>query len=154
MALNTVEDAHDALVAALAASEASAFDNVTPTRDAALPGEAVAASLNVVKNPQPAQVLGEQMGLGEDDVLVEYVQTFDVEWIVRENDEATRKARFAAGLVAMEAALYADRTLGGQAAGLNLGAVNYENHTLSGAPHTAACVVPVRVSLRGLSMLS
>lgn len=153
MAGNTTDDAHDALVAQLGAYASSAFPDAV-TRDKALAGDEVQASLNVLKSQQPPQVLGEQMGLGEDDVLVEYVQTFDVEWIVRAEVDADRLARFTQGLKDIAAALYADRSLGGQASGLNIGPPNYENHTLAGAPNTAAVLIPVRVSLRGTSMLS
>lgn len=154
MALNIVETAHNALVAALQASTADVFDGLTVTRDAVLPGDEVPAFLNVVRNPQPAQVLAEQLGLGEDAIVTEWVQVFDVEWIARANDETARVQAFSDGLVAIAAALHADRSLGGAAGGLVIGPPDYEDNRFSGAIDAKAAAIPVRVSLRGLSPIS
>lgn len=149
---NAVNDAHDALVLALnAEARGEGLEGFIAVRDATLPGEAVPKFLNVVLAPQPAQVLGEQMGLGEDAVLVEFVQPFDVELIVRDEDPVTRRATFTGALKDLASALLADRTLGGVASGLELAPANFENHTYAGAPYTAAAVIPVRVALRGLA---
>lgn len=150
----TVETAKAALTDALRNISAGSLALVRVAMDAGLPGPETPASCNVVLNPAPAQILAEQLGLGEDAIIVEWVQTFDIEWIVRDENEATRTERFTDGQAAIEAALYKDRTLGGAACGVNIGPPNYENHTIAGTPHTAACVIPVRVSLRGLSPLS
>jgi hypothetical protein len=127
------------------------FDGLPVNVDAALPEERVERFLNVVRSPEKAQILDEVLGLGEDDVVVEYAQIYHVEWIVQREDDARRAETFNAGLLDIQSGLYADRTLGGAARGLTIGVPNYENHIYAGAPHTSAVVIPVRVLLAGAS---
>lgn len=144
--MTAILDAHKAIVAALA----DVIDDVTAQRDADLPGDQVERFLNVVLPPNSTQVTAEQLGMGEDDVITEFVQTFHVEWIVREEGEDVRDTAFSDGQMAISAALLADRRLGGKARGLTIGVPNFASHTYAGAEHTCAVVIPVRVELRAV----
>lgn len=151
----------DALVLALS----RAIPDVTPTRDSALPQGASGrvAFMNVVLSGRPPEVQAEAMGLVEDESEIEYVQTFNVEWIVRDGDDVpedddiatvARRALFGRGLAAIDAAVRFDRTLGGLAHGLTVGPPQYDVNPLVGSPTTMACLVPVRAALRGTSLLA
>lgn len=107
--------------------------------------------LNVVRSPGVPRIIDEVLGLGEDDVVVEYAQTFHLEWIVTREDDAKREMLFQQGLKAIETALHADRTLGGVARGLMIGPPDFENHRLAFQEKTSAVVIPVRVLLAGAS---
>ncbi|MDP1738912.1 MAG: hypothetical protein Q8L23_15905 [Caulobacter sp.] len=148
----TVDLAHDALVALFQ----GALPDITPTRDRAIPrlDEGQFGFLNVVLSGQPPQVQAECMGLVEDEVEVEFVQTFNVEWIVRNVDDDARDALFGQGLRAIETAIRANLTLGGQALGMTIGPPVYETAVTAQSPATRAALVPVRVALRGVTMLS
>lgn len=152
-----VELVHTALVLQLG----RAVVPIVPTQDEALPiggldaeGAPVAAFMNIVKSGRPPQVLAEAMGLDEDETEIEYVQTYNVEWIVRAADPAERRALFARGLAGIAAAVAADRTIGGLAHGLMIGEPQYDVNPLVGSPDTLACLVPLRAALRGVSLLA
>lgn len=144
--------AMDAIVLGLA----RVIPDVTPMRDEALPQSGLVdrAFMNVVLSGRPPEVQAEAMGLEEDESEIEYVQTINVEWIVRLADPAARRALFARGLAAIDAMVRADRTLGGLARGLTIGPVQYDVNSLVGSPDTMACLVPLRVALRGTSLLA
>ena len=147
-----IDLAQDALVALLDV----ALTGVTATRDRALPqaDEGQYDFLNVVLAGKPPEIQAECMGLAEDLVEVEYVQTYNLEWIVRRPDDAEREAVFGAGLRAIETAVLSDLTLGGIARGMTLGPPVFEVNPMVFSPATRACLVPVRVALRGVTLLS
>lgn len=147
-----VDRVHDALLLQLG----RAIPDVIPTRDEALPvgGEDAVAFMNLVRSGRPPQVLAVAMGLDEDVTEIEYVQTFNVEWIVRDSDPVARRALFARGLAAIDAAVAADRTVAGLAHGLMIGEPQYDVNPLVGSPDTLACLVPLRAALRGRSLLA
>ena len=136
---------------AVALGGRDAFAELVVAVDAALPEERVERFLNVVRSPEKVVILDEVLGLGEDDIVVEYAQIYHIEWIVQREDDTRRAEIFNAGIKAVEAGLHADRTLGGAARGLTIGVPNFENHVYAGAPHTSAVVIPVRVLLAGAS---
>lgn len=123
-------------------------------RDAVLPEQLPRQWLNVVKSARPPEILSELMGLGEDEVTVDFVQTFQVEWITSGDDDDERRSRFGDGLEAIDTAIAVDRTLGGLARGCTLAPPDYEAHRLAGSPGVSAVNVPVRVVLRGRSTIA
>ena len=147
-----VELVHTALVLQLG----RAVVPIVPTQDEALPldGDGALGFMNIVRSGRAPEVLAEVLGLDEDETEIEYVQTFNVEWIVRDPDPVARRALFARGLAGIDAAVAADRTVGGLAHGLMIAAPQYEVNPLVGSPITLACLVPLRVALRGRSLLA
>lgn len=141
--------AQAAIVAALQACPA--FSDKRVTNNEALRQEPADYWVNVVRARRVAEILDECMGLGEDLVEIDFAQTYQVEWIVRREDDVRRQQEFEQGLLAIQTVLHADRTLGGIAQGLTVGPGNFEDHVLATAPKTSAVVVPVRVVLTGLS---
>lgn len=135
----------------IVAALALAFPDVRVRNGEALSEDWKDEWLNVVKAPAPAQILNEVLGLGEDLVEVEFAQVYQVEYIVRRNDDANRQARFTAGLATIQTALHADRTLGGVARGLVIGPPNFENHRFAYDAKSSAVVIPVRVTYAGHS---
>lgn len=148
--MSVVEQAHDWLVGLLG----DCLPGCPAQKDAALPQSGKAELLNVVKAARPAEVTAVCMGIDEDEVEEEFVQTFNIEWIVRSDDAAQREARFQEGLASIGAALRANRTLAGIAHGLVIAPPYYEGHALAGAVATKACFIPVRVALRAVSQLA
>lgn len=142
----------DAIVALLQ----GAIPDVTPTKDADLPqpGAGRLLFLNVVLSGQPVQVLAEAMGIDEDESEIEYVQTFNLEWIVRHDDAELRRVYFAQGLAAVDAAVKRDRTLGGLAHGMTVGPLRFDVNPRATSPATQAALIPLRVALRGTSLIS
>lgn len=150
-AATLVERAH----AALTAQIGQVLPGVEAQQDATLPLSAAAVLfLNVVKSARPPEVQAECMGVEEDESEIEFVQTFMVEWIVREEDGVSRAETFSQGLAAVDAAIRSDRTLGGVARGVTLGPPSYDVNPLITSPATKACLIPVRVALRGRSLLA
>lgn len=147
--MSMIFDAQARIVGALQAQPAFSGDRVT--NNASLTQEAVERWINVVRSQRLPEILDECMGLGEDEVELDFAQTYQVEWIVRREDDERRNQDFQQGLLAIRTALHADRTLGGLSLGLTIGPPNFENHVLATAPKTSAVVIPVRVVLSGLS---
>jgi len=148
--LTQITAAHEALFARLKADPAFAqaegkFNELLPHEPPTKPW------LNVVMAPGRAQVLDEVLGLGEDDVVVEYAQIFHIEWVVSRPDDAKRKAAFEQGLRDIQRILHADRTLGGVARGLTIGPGDREGHRYALFSATSAANIPVRVLLAGAS---
>lgn len=156
--LTAIDRAHGALHGVLAA--AAEFAAITVHQGAVLPtvmeGGDTRRWLNVLIAPTPVQVLGEVLGLGEDadGYEVEYIQTYHLEWLVQRDNDAARKAAFQAGLLAIDAALRADRTLGGAARGLTIGPPAREPNSLPFTAATLSALIPIRVQLRGRSVIS
>lgn len=146
-----VERAQIALLATLA--RAAVDPPFTPLADQSFAVSEATELLNIVKSVQPAQILDEQMGLGEELALVTWRQPFVLEWLVRGNDDVVRKRRFQQGLLAIGTTLNLDRTLGGNVRGLSIGAPDYALHESTSAPDTDAVVIPVWVTLRGNTFL-
>lgn len=147
--LTQIALAQTGMVAALQAGDIA--DGLTVRNNEALLDDWGEVWLNVVRSPAPPKILDEVLGLGEDDVVVEYAQTFNLEWIVTREDDAKRELAFQQGLKAIETALHADRTLGGVARHLMIGPPDFENHRLAFMAKTSAGVIPVRVLLAGAS---
>lgn len=127
------------------------FPGLTVRNNEALLADRGEHWLNVVRSPGVPKIVDEVLGLGEDDVVVEFAQTFNLEWIVTRDKDDARELEFQQGLRAIQTALHADRTLGGVARGLNIGPPDFENHRLAFEPKTSAVVIPVRVLLAGAS---
>jgi len=150
-----IDRAHAALVLVLDA--VPAFDDITVHRgeyfkEELLEGGDTKRWLNVLIAPGAPQILAEVLGLGEDDGYeVEFVQVYQIEWLVQRDNDAARDAAFQAGLLAIQAALRADRILGGAARGLTIAPATRENSALPFTAKTLSAVIPVRVQLRGPS---
>lgn len=149
MDLTRISAAQTAMVGVL--QDALAITGVVVRKNQNLADDRGEYWLNVVRSRLPPQILDEVLGLGADDVVVEYAQLYNLEWIVTREDEDQREAGFQGGLLMIQAALHADRTLAGQARGLTIGPPDFENHRLAFAPATLAVVIPVRVLLAGPS---
>lgn len=148
--MSKILDAHHALHEAL--RDAEAFAEALVNFNEALPAEPpLQLWLNVVMAPGRAEILDQVLGLGEDQVVVEYAQTFHIELIVRREDAAIREALFTQALAAIQAILHAERRLGGVARGLQIGPADFTNHRYAHIPTTAAANIPVRVLLSGPS---
>ncbi len=147
--LTQIARAQSALVAALQAH--AAFADAAVRNNEALLDERGEVWLNVVRSPGVPKILDEVLGLGEDDVVVEYAATFNLEWIVTREDATKRDQQFQNGLLAIQSALYADRTLGGIVRGVMIGPPDFENHRLAFEEKVSAVVIPVRVLLAGAS---
>lgn len=116
----------EALVAAIAGAVDEAETPVLPAprrnqsiEDAAeelATGSGVRLWLNVLDGRQT--VADELLGGGDPDYEIEHRAM--IEWLVEAQDDAAREAAFHAGLAAIEAALAADRTLGGKVADARL----------------------------------
>lgn len=133
-----------------------AIPEADPRKDDIFP-QAPAARLfflNVVLSARPPEILAEAMGLDEDESEIEYVQTIIVEWIVRDDDVQRRPVLFRQGLAAIDQAVRRDRTLGGLAHGLTVGPPQFDTNPMITATGSQAALIPLRVALRGTSLLS
>jgi hypothetical protein len=149
-----VDQAQAAVVSALAGRfvQHPDFYDLVVEKDAVLPAALPRLRLNVVKGQRPPEILSEMMGLGEGETVTDFVQIFHVEWIVHEDDQLLRNELFGAGLEAIAAAS-ADPTLGGVARGCTIAPPDYENQHLANVEAVSAVVVPLRVVLRGKTLL-
>lgn len=150
--LTLIDRAHTALVGTLAG--AGAFAALTVRQGEVLPDALTDDGdtkrwLNVLIAPGPVQILAELIGLGEDFAEVDYVQVFNIEWLVQRENTAARTRAFQEGLIAISEALRGNRRLSGVACGLVIGPPNRETNALPFWPNTQSAVIPVRVQLRG-----
>jgi hypothetical protein len=150
--MSKIADAHKALFETLKGAASFSFASVNFNE--ALPAEPPQEPwLNVVLAPGRAELLAEVLGLGEDLVVEEFAQVYHLEWVVRREDPTIREQLFEQGFAAIQAALHADRTLGGVARGLKIGPADRANHRYAFIPTTAAANIPVRVLLSGPSAI-
>lgn len=76
----------------------------------------------------------------------ELVQRPDIEWLVDEEDEDKRAAAFDAGLIAINAAIRADRTLGGKVSSVFIDKIERSNLVTDGLTTVKACIITVALS--------
>ena len=147
------EAAHDAIIATLAAAPIVPPFVLVKQATLDLPST-TAECLNVLRDPQPPEIIDELIGYGEPGSIVDWRQHFSIEWMVRGGDPTLRQARFEAGMLAIGAALVTNPTLGVTFAYARLGAPDRAAHDLATAPATEAILIPLIVTLRGASPLA
>jgi hypothetical protein len=76
----------------------------------------------------------------------ELVQRAEVEWLVDEADAAAREAKFDAGLIAINDAMRADRTLGGKVSSVMIDRIERSNLITDGLSTVKACIITVALS--------
>jgi hypothetical protein len=151
---SATEAAIAALVAALTAkANASPAPFPAPTRNNTLPARmtaSVAAYPDVVAffNVLDGEGRIHQETLGAPDVVAntyEIHQRVRVEWVVQSTNDADREAAFDAGLLAINASLAVDRTLGGAVNWCEIEETNRSDLVSDGLPNAKAVEVFVRL---------
>jgi len=105
----------------------------------------VTALLNLLDGD--GKVVEIDLGNPDDTLSVYHIEhRAEVEWIVEASDNAAREAAFDAGLVAINAALAADRTLGGVVDFAEIVETLRTNLVTTALPGTKAIVVVVMLS--------
>lgn len=147
MTATATDDALSALQAALVACAAA----TGPLHDNAVLGSewaTIAATqtfFNLIDGNGDASAL---IGAGQDagGGLYEIDHDAELEWVVQASDPVTRRSVFAAGLVAIDDAIRADRTLGGVVSWVEISRVERSNLVTDGAPEIKAAIVTVRLT--------
>lgn len=155
------EQAIVALVAALAAKAATPSPAISrPFRNEAVASRfakfdgSTGGFLNVIDGsggPEgPDGNSGEFLGAdqledaGSD--AYELVQRPEIEWLVDEADKDKREAAFDAGLIAINDAIRADRTLGGKVSSVFIDRIERSNLVTDGLSTVKACIITVALS--------
>jgi hypothetical protein len=93
---------------------------------------------------------GEFLGadhLEEDDLeAYELVQRPEIEWLVDEADNEKRETAFDAGMIAINDAIRADRTLGGKVSAAFIDRIERSNLVTDGLSSVKACIITVALS--------
>jgi hypothetical protein len=147
MALSNTEAALAALHAKLIAKAVEGSPKIPPpSRNLSLPGElAEFSGVRAFLNTFDGDIRWDDQLLGDAQAHYELKQPATISWVVEGVDPAARDTVFDDGLQALIAALFADRTLGGAVAGLEVPTVRRRGLATDGLAHMRACAIEVEM---------